>query len=108
MVSRAAPTHSTDENEVLPTTFTHFINCDNVGMAQHDLIHQFKDLGYMDVSFASGTTQALYMGEFFTQIQAPQVTSQSLLSTNKSQIQTSVRMTTSSATCFKSKDKRSL
>ena len=64
MVSRAAATHSTDENKALPATFTRFINCDNVGMAQHDLIHQFNDLGYMDVSFASGTTQALYMGEF--------------------------------------------
>jgi hypothetical protein len=63
MVSRAAGTHSTDKNEALPATFTRFINCNNVGMAQHDLIHQFKDLGYMDVSFASGTTQALYMGE---------------------------------------------
>jgi hypothetical protein len=64
MVSRAAATHSTDKNKALLATFTHFINCNNVGMVQHDLIHQFKDLGYMDVSFTSGTTQALYMGEF--------------------------------------------
>jgi hypothetical protein len=64
MVSRAAATHSTDNNEALPATFTCFINCDNVGMVQHDLIHQFKDLGYMDVSFTLGMTQALYMGEF--------------------------------------------
>jgi hypothetical protein len=65
MVSCAAATHSTDKNEVLLATFTCFINCNNVGMAQHDLIHQFKDLGYKDnISFASGMTQALYMGEF--------------------------------------------
>jgi hypothetical protein len=64
MVSCTAATHSSDKNKALPATFTRFINCNNIGMAQHDLIHQFKDLGYMDVSYASGTTQALYMGEF--------------------------------------------
>jgi hypothetical protein len=64
MVSCAIATHSIDKNEALPATFTHFINCDNVGMVQHDPIHQFTDLGYMDISFALGTTQALFMGEF--------------------------------------------
>jgi hypothetical protein len=35
-VSCAVATHSTYENEALPATFTCFINCDSVGMAQHD------------------------------------------------------------------------
>ncbi len=34
MVSRAAARVLNDENEELPDTFTRFINCNNVGMAQ--------------------------------------------------------------------------
>jgi hypothetical protein len=33
-------------------------------MAQYDLVHQFKEQGFHDVTFASGTTKALYMGGF--------------------------------------------
>jgi hypothetical protein len=107
MVSHAAATHSTDKNEALPATFACFINCNNIGMVQYDLIHQFKDLGCMDISFALGMTQALYMGEFLYADSSTPSTSQFLHSTNKSRIQTSIRITTSSATCFKLKDKRS-
>ena len=64
MVSRAAATSSTDENESIPAGFSRFINQENVGMAQYDLVHQFKEQGFHDVAFASGTTQALYIGEF--------------------------------------------
>jgi hypothetical protein len=42
----------------------HLFHYLHVDMVQHDLIHQFKDLGYMDISFASWMTQVLYMGEF--------------------------------------------
>ena len=33
-------------------------------MAQYDLVHQFKDLRALDVTFAPGTTNALYIGQF--------------------------------------------
>ena len=33
-------------------------------MAQYDLVHQFKDLRAPAVTFASGTTNALYIGQF--------------------------------------------
>ena len=64
MICRAAASSSIEENESLPMTFSRFINQENVGMAQYDLVHQFKEQGYYDVAFASGTTQALYIGEF--------------------------------------------
>ncbi len=64
MICRAAALSSTDDNESLPTTFSCFINQENVGMAQYDLVHQFKEQGYYDVAFASGTTQALYIDKF--------------------------------------------
>jgi hypothetical protein len=33
-------------------------------MARYGLIHQFKELGFPDVAFALGTTQALFFGDF--------------------------------------------
>ncbi len=33
-------------------------------MAQYNLVHQFKDLLAPDVTFALGTTNALYIGQF--------------------------------------------
>jgi hypothetical protein len=33
-------------------------------MAQYELVHQFKELGFPDISFAQGTTQALFVGNF--------------------------------------------
>ena len=33
-------------------------------MAQYDLVHQFNNLQSPDVTFASGTTNALYIGQF--------------------------------------------
>ncbi len=39
VISWAAAATSTDENENLPATFTCFINCENVGMAQYNLVH---------------------------------------------------------------------
>jgi hypothetical protein len=33
-------------------------------MAQYDLLHQFKEMQAQDVTFASGTTNALYIGQF--------------------------------------------
>jgi hypothetical protein len=34
------------------------------GMAQYDLVHQFKEQGFHNVTFALGTTNALYVGVF--------------------------------------------
>jgi hypothetical protein len=64
MVACAAAAHSNDENKDPPATFTRFINCKNVGMAQYNLIHQSKEQGFPDIVFALGTTQALFFGEF--------------------------------------------
>jgi hypothetical protein len=33
-------------------------------MARYGLIHQFKELGFLDIVFALGTTQALFFGDF--------------------------------------------
>jgi hypothetical protein len=43
----------------------HFINSNNVSLAQYKLIHQFKESRFPNVTFALGTTQALYLGDFF-------------------------------------------
>ncbi len=41
MICRAAARTSNDKKEDLPDTFTQFLNCKNVAMAQYDLVHQF-------------------------------------------------------------------
>ncbi len=64
MICRAAALNSTNKTKALPATCSHFINQENVGMAQYDLVHQFKELVFQDIAFASGTTQALFIGEF--------------------------------------------
>jgi hypothetical protein len=64
MICRVAALCSTDETEALPATCPHFINQENAGMAQYNLVHQFKEEGFHDVTFASGTTNALYVGGF--------------------------------------------
>ena len=33
-------------------------------MAQYELVRQLKELGFPDISFAQGTAQALYVGDF--------------------------------------------
>ena len=33
-------------------------------MAQYELVHQFKELGFPDIGFAQGTAQALFVGDF--------------------------------------------
>jgi hypothetical protein len=62
MVCRAAALCSTDETVALPATCSCFINQENAGMAQYDLVHQFKEQGFQDITFAMGTTNALYVG----------------------------------------------
>jgi hypothetical protein len=64
MIAHAAAISLNDENKNLPETFIHFVNCDNVGMAQYDLVHQFKEQGFPNVAFALGNMQALFIGEF--------------------------------------------
>ncbi len=41
-----------------------FINAENVGLAQYKLIHQYKEGSFPDVTFASGTTRALFLRKF--------------------------------------------
>ncbi len=64
MIVSAAAATSNDKNKDLPATFTCFVNCKSVRVAQYDLVHQFKKQGFPYVAFALGTTQALFMGEF--------------------------------------------
>jgi hypothetical protein len=64
MICRAAALCSTDETEALPATCSHFIYQENAGMAQYDLVHQFKEQGFHDITFTLGTTNALYVGGF--------------------------------------------
>jgi hypothetical protein len=55
---------SNNDNETLSETYTQFINQENVGKAQYNLVHQFQEHGFPEVPFALGTMQALYVGEF--------------------------------------------
>jgi hypothetical protein len=64
MIERASAKSSTNKLEALLATCTHFINLENIGMAQYKLIHQFKELGFPDIGFTQGTVQALYIGDF--------------------------------------------
>ncbi len=64
MIGQASAKSSTDESEAISETCTRFLNSDNVGMAQYELVHQFKELGFPDISFAQGTEKALYVGDF--------------------------------------------
>jgi len=64
MLKRAAATDPHDDNSNITPSCLRFINSDNVGMAQFKLTHQFASYRLDDVSFAAGTVQALYVGEF--------------------------------------------
>jgi hypothetical protein len=64
MIAHTAALSSNDKNKNLPETFIRFVTCDNFGMAQYDLVHQFKEQGFPDIAFASCTTQALFIREF--------------------------------------------
>jgi hypothetical protein len=64
MLKRAAATDPHDENSNIAPSCLRFINSDNVGMAQLELIHQFETYNLDDVGFATGTVQALHAGEF--------------------------------------------
>jgi hypothetical protein len=64
MLLRPAVTYSNDKREVITQTCQRFINANNVGQAQSKLINQFKTGGFPDVTFALGTTQALFLGKF--------------------------------------------
>jgi hypothetical protein len=64
MIGCASAKSSTDESKTVSATCTRFPNSDNFGMAQYKLIHQFQDLGFLDIGFAQGTAQAQYVGYF--------------------------------------------
>jgi hypothetical protein len=64
MIAYAAAATLNGKNDNLSATFIRFVNCDNGGTAQYNLVHQFKEQGFPDVAFALGTTQALFIGEF--------------------------------------------
>jgi hypothetical protein len=86
MLKRAFATDHTDKKDEIAPTFLRFINSNNVGLAQYELIHQFKEGGFPDVTFASGTTQSLYLGDFLYSNSGCQATLRFLPSTSKRQI----------------------
>ncbi len=54
MLKRASATNHNNENNEIAPTFLQFINSDNIGLAQYKLIHQFKEGGFPDITFALG------------------------------------------------------
>ena len=63
MIGRASTKSSTDEAVAISASCSRFLNSDNIGMAQYELVHQFKELGFPDIGFAQGTAQALFVGD---------------------------------------------
>jgi hypothetical protein len=64
MLKRASATNHNHKNDEIAPTLLRFINSDKIELAQYKLIHQFKEGGFPDITFASGTTQTLYLGDF--------------------------------------------
>jgi hypothetical protein len=64
---RATSTHKIDKTEETAPLCLQSIHSDNVGLAQYELIHQFKEGCFPNVTVALGTTKALFLEEFFTQ-----------------------------------------
>ena len=64
MLKCASATDHNNKNDEIVPNLLQFINSNNVGLAQYKLTHQFKEGGFPDVTFALGTTQALYLGDF--------------------------------------------
>jgi hypothetical protein len=63
MLQRAAATHKNEKTEEITLTCLRNINAKNVRLAQYELIHQFMEGSFPDVTFASGTTLALFLVE---------------------------------------------
>jgi hypothetical protein len=79
IICRAAALCSTDETEALPATCSCFINQENAGVAQYNLVHQFKEQGFHDDTFAAGTTNAYMWEGSCTQTPASPVISEFLI-----------------------------
>jgi hypothetical protein len=66
MLKQAAATDRNDKDKEIAPTCLRFINSNNIGLAQYKLIHQFKESRFPNVTFALGTTQALYLGDLLS------------------------------------------
>jgi hypothetical protein len=64
MLKRAAATDQINKNDKIAPSCLQFLNANNVGLAQYELIHQFKKVGFPNVTFTLGTTQRVYLGNF--------------------------------------------
>jgi hypothetical protein len=64
MLKRATATDRINKNNKITTSCLQFLNTNNVGLAQYELIHQFKEGGFPNVAFTSGMTKRLYLGNF--------------------------------------------
>jgi hypothetical protein len=96
MIGCASVKISTDESEAISAMCTRFLNSDNVGMAQYELVHQFKELGFSNIGFVQGTAQAPYSGNFLYSNSSTPSNFTVLHSTCKSYSWTLINMITSS------------
>ena len=64
MLKRAAAPDRNNEDSDLAPSCLHFLNADNAGLAAHKLAHLFVENNSPDVTFATGTVQKLYLGDF--------------------------------------------
>ena len=55
MIGCASAKSSADESVAISATCPHFLNSDNVGRAQYELVHQFKEMSFADIGFAQGS-----------------------------------------------------
>jgi hypothetical protein len=64
MLQCATATHKYKETDEISPKCLRFISAENIGLAQYQPIHQFKEGGFPGAPFALGTTQALFLREF--------------------------------------------
>ena len=60
MIGRAAASRG-NESEILPASCIRFLSQDNVGMAQYDLVHQFKELNAPEFLYADSSTPSNFI-----------------------------------------------
>ncbi len=64
MLKNASATNKTDLDPDLTDECKKFLNATSQGHAEQELSHQFETLKMTDVTFAPGTIQSLFLGEF--------------------------------------------
>jgi hypothetical protein len=97
MLKQATATDWNDKDKEIAPTCLGFINSDNIGLAQYELIHQYKKSDFPMSRLHWGQPKHFTWEIFFTPTWDPQATSQFLLFMNKSRIHWTSKQTTSFA-----------